>query len=135
MTYLIPESYLPVPTYAPVALTNSCLGWLDTLLWLVCFSLAMAYPSSTIPWTPVASGNRCREVWDGVRLHVFHVRDWGCRMDCPRCKQLEAEVAALRHRIVSLNRIITDMSGQAALELDNDPYEDEQPMIHGREDR
>ena len=55
--------------------------------------------------------------------------------DCQRCKVLEAEVAALRHRIVSLNRIISDMSGPAALELDDDPYEDEQPMIRGREDR
>jgi hypothetical protein len=66
---------------------------------------------------------------------VFHVRDWGYRMDCPRCKQLEAEVAALRHRIVSLNRIISDMSGPAALELDNDPYEDEQPVVRWGDDK
>jgi hypothetical protein len=56
--------------------------------------------------------------------------------DCPRCKELEATVAALKHRIGSLNRIISDMSGPAALELDDDPYEDEQPLVrHGGEER
>ena len=56
-------------------------------------------------------------------------------MDCPRCKALEAEVAALKHRIVSLNRIISDMSGPASLELDNDPYEDEQPVVRWGDDK
>jgi hypothetical protein len=54
--------------------------------------------------------------------------------DCQRCKLLEAEVAALRHRIVSLNRIISDMSGPAALELDDDPYADEAPLVHHMKD-
>ena len=50
--------------------------------------------------------------------------------ECPRCKVLEQQVAALKHRIASLNHIISDMSGPASIELEN-PYEDEHPLVRG----
>ena len=50
-------------------------------------------------------------------------------IECQRCKELEAQVAALKHRIASLNHIINDMSGPT-IELEN-PYEDEHPLVRG----
>ena len=45
-------------------------------------------------------------------------------MICKDCEALKAQNAALRARVKALRRIIEDMSGPA-LELDDDPYEDE----------
>ena len=52
--------------------------------------------------------------------------------ECPSYKELEAQIVELKRRIASLSRIISDLSGPAMLEMDDDPYEDEQPLV--RED-
>ena len=50
--------------------------------------------------------------------------------ECPSYKELEAQIVELKRRIASLNRIISDMSGPATIELEN-PYEDEHPLVRG----
>jgi len=54
-------------------------------------------------------------------------------MPCAECMVLRRQNAVLRARVQALRLIIQDMSGPA-VDLDDDPYEDEQPMVREREE-
>jgi hypothetical protein len=53
---------------------------------------------------------------------------------CPECEKLREQVEGLKARVRALSLIIRDMSGPAAIELDN-PYEDEQPVVRWGDDK
>jgi len=55
-------------------------------------------------------------------------------MPCAECMVLRRQNAVLRARVQALRLIIQDMSGPAIDLDDDDPYEDEQPMVREREE-